>query len=139
VADPDWALRTGTATVIRLGDLRGRPVLVNLWATWCPPCVQEMASLERLADRVRDTRVAFLLVTTEEPAHVEGFLETHPVALPVVFEETLAPEAFGPVVLPTTVVLDARGRVVLRHRGATAWDTDEVERLLRALDREASR
>jgi thiol-disulfide isomerase/thioredoxin len=138
IPDPDWRLRTLAGEEFALGDTRGRPVLVNLWATWCPPCVEELASIDRLAQRVADTGVAFLLVTPEEAAPVREFLARRPLGVPVLLEGTLAPEAFGAIVLPTTFVLDAEGVIRLHHRGAADWDTPEVEALLRALSAEAS-
>lgn len=138
VPDPEWRLRTLAGEEIRLGDTRGGPVLVNLWATWCPPCVQELASIDRLAERVADSGVHFLLVTPEDEGPVREFLARRPLGVPVYLEGTLAPEAFGAIVLPTTFVLDGDGVIRLHHRGAAEWDTPEVEAFLRALAGEAS-
>ncbi len=138
VPDPDWRLRTLAGEEIALGDTRGAPVLVNLWATWCPPCVQELASIDRLAERVADAGVQFLLVTPEDEGPVREFLARRPLGVPVYLEGTLAPEALGAIVLPTTFVLDAQGVIRLHHRGAAEWDTAEVEEFLRALSAEAA-
>ena len=138
VPDPGWRLRTLNGREMALGDTRGRPVVLNLWATWCPPCVEELASIDRLAERVADAGVEFLLVTPEDEAPVRDFLARRRVDLPVYLEETLAPEALGVIVLPTTFILDARGAIRLHHRGAAEWDTPEVEAFLRALSAEAA-
>lgn len=138
VPDPGWRLRTLAGEEIALGDTRGAPVLVNLWATWCPPCVQELASIDRLAERVADAGVQFLLVTPEDEGPVREFLARRPLGVPVYLEGTLAPEALGAIVLPTTFVLDAQGVIRLHHRGAAEWATAEVEEFLRALSAEAA-
>lgn len=138
VPDPDWRLRNLAGEEIALGDTRGGPVLLNLWATWCPPCIQELASIDRLAERVADAGVRFLLVTPEDEGPVREFLARRPLGVPVYLEGTLAPEALGAIVLPTTFVLDSEGVIRLHHRGAAEWDTPEVEEFLRALSAEAS-
>jgi hypothetical protein len=69
---------------------------------------------------------------------VRDFLARRPLEVPVYLEATLAPEAFGTIVLPTTYVLDAKGVIRLHHRGAADWDTPEVEAFLRALSADAS-
>lgn len=130
--DPDWRLRTLDGEVFRLGDLRGRPVFVNLWATWCPPCVAELASIGRLADRVGDA-VAFVLVTHEDERLLREFMQRHAVPIEPVLEETLAPESLGAAALPHTVVIGPEGRLRMRHRGATMWDTPEMASWLAAL------
>lgn len=131
--DPDWTLRRLDGSTFTLGDLRGRPVFVNLWATWCPPCVEELPAIDRLARAVAETGVHFLLVSPEEGDRVRRFSERLALELSPVLEETLAPRAFGEMALPTTAILDARGRMVLLHRGAAAWDDPEIVALLREL------
>jgi thiol-disulfide isomerase/thioredoxin len=135
--DPTWALRTLDDEVFTLADLRGRPVFVNLWATWCPPCVAELASIERLAASVGDA-VSFVLASPEDHRTVRDFVRRHGLGMDPVLEESLAPESFGAVALPHTVILDSEGRLVLRHRGAADWDTDEVRALLVTLAGEAN-
>ena len=130
--DPEWTLRTLDGTTFTLGELRGRPVFVNLWATWCPPCIAELGSIEGLAASLGDS-VAFVLASPENADVVRAFVREHGLRIDPVLEETLAPESFGMSALPHTVVLDADGRMVLSHRGAADWDTPEVRELLRGL------
>ncbi|MBT8335134.1 MAG: TlpA family protein disulfide reductase [Gemmatimonadetes bacterium] len=136
--DPGWTLRTLDGDTFTLGELRGRPIFVNLWATWCPPCVAELGSIERLAENIGPS-VSFVLASPEDPRVVREFVRRHGLAVSPVVEETLAPEAFGASALPHTVILDAEGRLVLRHRGAADWDTAEVRALLEALARTDAR
>lgn len=138
VPDPGWTFRRLDGSTLTLGELRGRPVFVNFWATWCPPCVAELSTIGALAGRLADTEVAFVLVSAEETDAVRRFARRLPDVPSPVLEETLAPEAFGRLVLPTTAVLDHQGRLVLLHRGAEDWSIPEVEALLRRLDRQAA-
>jgi thiol-disulfide isomerase/thioredoxin len=112
---------------------RGEVVVLNAWATWCPPCVDEMDSFAALRDSVADTGVRFLFLTTEDREHVRRFLRLQGLDLPVAFERTRLPAAYGQFGLPTTWIIDREGRIVLRHPGAARWDTPEVEALLRHL------
>ena len=95
-----------------LGELGGDVLVVNLWATWCAPCVQEMPELERLQTRYGD-RVSVVALSNEDPATVAAFLARRPVALRVgtVGDSLPEPYASGYGALPTTFVLD-RERVV---------------------------
>lgn len=133
--DPGWTLRRLDGTTFTLGELRGRPVFVNFWATWCAPCVAELASIEALAAELDDTEVAFVLVSAEDAGVVREFSHRYAPGFPLVLEETLAPEGFGSLVLPTTAILDESGRMVLLYRGAEDWARPGVEVLLRRLDR----
>lgn len=136
-ADYDWTLRTLEGEVVSLERYRGWPVFLNVWATWCAPCVAELASIEALASRPEVAGVAFLLVSPEKPEVVDRFRRRLGLSLPVLVEETRMPRAWGLRALPTTWIVDAEGRVLLRHRGAADWDRPEVAALLEALAREA--
>ena len=132
-ADYDWTLRTLAGERIDLGAYRGRVLFINMWATWCPPCVAELASIGRLRDSLRTTDAAFLLVSPEQPEPVEAFLKRYRYDLPVFLEGTPLPDAFGLRALPTTYVVDRAGNIVVRHRGAADWDRESVRELLRSL------
>lgn len=135
-ADYDWTVRTLEGEAVSLERYRGRPLFLNLWATWCAPCVAELASIEALASRPEVAGVAFLLVSPEEPEVVDRFRRRLGLSLPVLIEGTRMPRAWGLRALPTTWIVDAEGRVALRHRGAADWDRPEVAALLEALARE---
>ena len=131
-----WALRTLEGETLRLEHFRGRVLFVNLWATWCPPCTAELASIQALADSLAgEPGVAVLLVSPETARPVARFVRRRALRAPVYLEETRAPARFGAVALPTTVVVDREGRIVLRRRGAADWDDPRVRALLRVLAR----
>lgn len=134
-ADFRWPLRTLEGRPVQLESLRGRVLFINLWATWCPPCVGELAGIQRLRDGLRDTDVEFLLVSPEDAETVRRFLRRQDRDLPVLLEGAPMPAAWGFRAVPTTWIVDRGGDIVLRHRGAAEWDREPIRALLRALSR----
>lgn len=133
-ADYDWTLRTLGGEQVSLDAYRGRVLFINMWASWCAPCVAEMAGIERLKNSMRDSEVEFLLVSPEDPAPVERFVKRYGYNLPIFLEVDPMPDAFGLQALPTTFVVDRAGNIVLKHRGAAEWDQEAVWAFLRSLD-----
>lgn len=125
----------GSATV---QDFAGRVTLVNLWATWCPPCIKEMPALDRLRQALADDpRVDVVTVNTERRGRAKAmnFMEDNKLyALePWSDERSALPRAIGVLGLPTTVILDPEGREIARLQGDAVWDSPEAESLLRRL------
>ena len=137
VAAPDFRLQDMDGEWHTLGDYRGKVVLVNFWATWCPPCRREMPSLERLYQALRDQPFVVLAINQWENAdHVFSFmgqLNVFP-TFPILFDpESRIAEDFGVKGLPTSFVIDRQGRVVYRAVGGRAFDHPEIERIIGTL------
>lgn len=130
---PDLALIGQDGTTRRLTELRGKPVLLHFWATWCPPCKKELPGLLELTeDLSREhhlTLVAVAMDKTWDP--IRAFLEG---ALPsqVVRSRPDAASAYEVATLPDTFLLDARGTMRLRFGGARDWSTDQAAAELRS-------
>lgn len=124
-----WDLRTSDGGIYDFNDARGEVVLVNFWATWCPPCVAEMPALHRLYEDYKD-KVVFLFVTGEEPEVVEKFLVRKGWDIPAYFPVTGVPEKMYSSSIPVTWVLDKNGYIVVGKRGAAAWNSDKVRDML---------
>jgi thiol-disulfide isomerase/thioredoxin len=122
---PGVTYRGRDGAVKHLGDFRGRWLLVNLWATWCAPCIKEMPSLERLQTRLGTTLTVVAISEDRNGAKaVDPFLAAHAIATLAI---GLDPEgdiaATLPVEgLPTSFLIDPQGRVVAKLEGATDWD-----------------
>ncbi|MDX1673443.1 MAG: TlpA disulfide reductase family protein [Longimicrobiales bacterium] len=135
-------LNGGTAT---LASLRGRPVIVNIWATWCPPCVREMPSLQRVYERFGGQGLEILAVAVddvpgvEQPdGRVEGivsrFVDEYGLTFPVLLDPTGTTERrYGTEYLPTTVLIDRRGRIVAAEIGGREWDRPPYLDMIEAL------
>jgi thiol-disulfide isomerase/thioredoxin len=120
-----------------LQDYRGKVVLINFWATWCPPCRREMPSLERLCQALADEPFEVLAVNQwETPDHVFAYLGQLDVfpSFQMLFDpKGEISQAFGVDGLPTSFVIDKQGRVVLRAIGGREFDHPEIQRLIREL------
>jgi thiol-disulfide isomerase/thioredoxin len=105
----------------KLGDYRGKVVLVNFWATWCGPCLTEMPLLEKTMAKYKDDQdVAFLALSTdEERSDVDPFIKQHKFKLPIAFAETLN-DHYRVSSIPTTIILDRKGEVAFRQAGFNA-------------------
>jgi thiol-disulfide isomerase/thioredoxin len=109
-----------------LADLSGRLVLVNFWATWCPPCRREMPSLERLYQQLRDRGLTVLAVDVGEDADTvfafTGQLEPAP-SFPLLLDpDSRAAQDWQVKGLPTSFLIDRQGRVIFRAVGGTEFD-----------------
>jgi thiol-disulfide isomerase/thioredoxin len=122
----------------QLAHFKGKPVLLNFWATWCEPCREEMPALHRLAVRGEGFGMKVLTVAVADNAkRVDEFLwEILPpkASLPVVHDrEQVISRAWGVTMLPTTLLLDKRHRIVARGHGAIDWDAPAHEQQLKSL------
>jgi thiol-disulfide isomerase/thioredoxin len=109
-----------------LAELRDRPLLINFWATWCPPCVKELPEIDRFAAR-QTQRLRVIGLAIDSLAPVQEFLKRQPVSFPIGlagFDGTDLSRSLGNTAggLPFTVLLDARGAVVQRKIGQTHYD-----------------
>ncbi len=111
---------------LTLGDFRGQVVLVNFWATWCEPCRREMPSLLRLERALSSDDFRLITISTDRQAAaiVRPFLEANGLGeLRAYFDpDRRAYAAFGSAAIPTTILIDRRGREIGRYRGWAEWD-----------------
>lgn len=114
---------------ISSADWQGKVVVVNFWATWCPPCKAEIPDLVALQDKYRDQLLVIGVSEDESsPGAVRAFMAEHHVNYPVVMSTPEVREAFpGVAALPTSFVIDPDGRVVQKHVGMLDAATTELE------------
>ena len=115
-----------------LASAAGEPLLVNLWATWCAPCVAELPTLQALGEREGGPRVIAVSQDMAPRGSVDAFLEQHRLGeLEVWHDPDMSLSgALGVQVLPTTILYDAQGREVWRYTGDLDWTGEEAARLL---------
>jgi len=132
---PDTMFHDPGGGDISLADFHGVPVLVNLWASWCAPCIQELPTLEKLEQaQAADGRLGVIAVSQDRApkASVDAFLADKGIARFAAFHdpEMALAGALGVQIMPTTVLYDADGREVWRYIGDLDWTSAEADKLL---------
>jgi len=134
-AVPELSLPDTRGEVHDLADYRGKVVLVNFWASWCPPCIKEMPGLQKLQAKLADRPFSILAVNVGEKRYdVWKFTKLVDFTLPTpldIYKRTF--NAWGAMVLPTSFLLDTRGQIRYWVQGDLEWDTPEVVLLIEEL------
>lgn len=117
-----------------LGDFRGKPLIINVWASYCPPCLAEMGSLERLSKRYGKQFNVIGISIDDYPERAQAFLGQAKTSFPHFIDHKLALEnMLGANRIPLTVLVDGQGRVLHKVFGAKEWDSPEtVEAIAKA-------
>jgi thiol-disulfide isomerase/thioredoxin len=132
---PDTVFKDPDGGEISLAEFRGNPVLLNLWATWCAPCVKELPTLDRLAERYEhDGQFAVITVSQDmgpQPSVAAFLTKLKLTRLSSFHDPKMALSgALGAEVLPTSILYDAQGREVWRYVGDLDWTGEEAAKLL---------
>ncbi len=127
-----WKLTDLENRSFNFEDQRGRIVLVNFWATWCPPCVAEMPSMQDLYNDYGD-KVTFMFVTSDDRQKVLNFLKRKNLDLPVYYPASETPKTLKSKLLPTTYIIDREGKIVVAETGAADWNSNETRALIDGL------
>ena len=134
-AAPDFNLPDMDGDALRLSDLRGKVVIVNFWATWCPPCREEMPSMQRAWEQIRAEGILMLGINVgEDEDTIFQFTADYPVDFPLLLDADSSVTGRWPVRgLPTTFVVDPAGRLVYQAIGSREWDDPDLLAKVRAL------
>jgi cytochrome c biogenesis protein CcmG/thiol:disulfide interchange protein DsbE len=126
-AAPDFTVHDSNRTVT-LSQLKGQVVVLNFWATWCPPCIEEMPSLVQMQERMRSKGVTVLAVSVDaDEKSYRQFLREHNVNLLSVRDgDQKSNELYGTSKFPETFVIDRKGVVRRKFIGAVDWTDPEV-------------
>jgi peroxiredoxin len=125
---PGFALPSRNG-VVTLDQFRGKVVLINFWATWCPPCVQEMPSLENLKKRMEGKAFQILAVSVDEEGWkpIERFVEKMPLSLPILLDlRGDVADLYGTSRLPESYLIDKNGTVVKKYLGPRDWTEPKI-------------
>ncbi|WP_037348642.1 TlpA disulfide reductase family protein [Sediminibacter sp. Hel_I_10] len=130
----DWKLKDVNGKDIHLSE--GKVMVINFWATWCPPCIAEMSSFEKLYEHYKDNNaVVFIFASQEETEIVEAFMKKKGYALPYYRPMTNPPKEFNVSSIPRTFVVDRFGTIVLDHSGVANWDSQQMRDIIDGLIR----
>lgn len=121
---PDFSLHTLDNRVVRLSDFNGRVVMLHFWATWCPPCVEEMPGIERLYKALKDNGLEILAVSVDEDgaSAVSPFMKKNNLTFPALLDPGRSvASGYGTFKFPETYVIDRLGIVRLKAVGSLDW------------------
>jgi thiol-disulfide isomerase/thioredoxin len=132
---PKFSLKNLAGEVVKSQDFAGKVVVINFWATWCPPCRAEMPSMEKAAQLLKDRNVVFIGVhvgkkTSSVGAFVKEFKLTFPIVLDIANEYVGRWPLRG---LPSTFIVDKQGKLAYKAIGGRKWDDVEILRTLTLL------
>ncbi|WP_053978385.1 TlpA family protein disulfide reductase [Mangrovimonas xylaniphaga] len=128
----NWKLEDNTGEILNFETCKGKVVLVNFWATWCPPCIAEMDSLEALYETYKD-EVVFIFVSTEDDAVVTEFLKKKDYSFKAYKPLQAPPNNFEVSTIPRTFLIDKNGAIVIDKTGAANWNSDTVKEQIESL------
>lgn len=129
IQDYSWNLRALNSSKINLEDARNEVIIINLWATWCPPCVAEMPSLQALYNDYGN-QVSFYFVSNEKSETLNRFMDRHSYSLPIFQPLEEAPAKLNSNSLPTTYVINKKGEILIKKTGVADWNSQKMRGLL---------
>lgn len=116
-----------------LKDLKGKVVFMNIWATWCPPCIAEMPSIDKLHKDIGDD-VAFVMLSVDQDFEkAKAFIKRKGYDLPIYAVAGNLPAMYQSTAIPTTFVIDKDGNLVLTHKGMADYSNSEFKKFLNSL------
>ena len=131
----DFALPTPDGLGFKLSEQRGKVVLVNFWATWCPPCLEEMPAMERLWRRHKDAGFVLVAISLDaDPKKVPPFVSARKFSFPIAVDPKMAvAERYGVRALPSSFVVDRQGMMAGVALGPRSWDDSAAHGLVQAM------
>ncbi|MGC1205834.1 MAG: TlpA disulfide reductase family protein [Flavobacteriaceae bacterium] len=125
IEDYNWELKNINGNVFNFKETKGKVVLINFWATWCPPCIAEMPSMQLLYADYKD-KVEFIFVSNESETVINNFLNKNKYTFEVFNSKSEYPEYFNIKSIPRTFIIDKKGHIVIDKSGAVNWNSDSV-------------
>lgn len=135
---PEFELRDTEGKLWRLTDLRGKVVLLNLWASWCDTCKEELPSIQRLIDSEKNNgKLLFVSVLyNDDPSKALAYLKANSFAFPILVDTSNVSRIYGITGVPETFVIDKKGIIKQHIVGPLQWDSADVKAVLTRLENE---
>ncbi len=124
-----WRLVDREGSGYDLSHAKGKVVFINIWASWCPPCVAEMPDLQLLY-KDYNKKVVFLFIARDKKERVGAFMEENQYDFPIFYELGSSPRQLSSNSLPTTYILDRQGKIIVSETGAAAWNSKATRAML---------
>ena len=124
-----WQLVDATGKIVSLQEYKGKMIFINFWATWCPPCIAEMPSMQKLYDDYKN-KIVFLFVTTDSFEKANKFSTKEGLSLPIYQSVSNPPLELESSTIPATYLIDKQGNVVTAKIGAADWNSESFREKL---------
>ncbi|KAA1243482.1 TlpA disulfide reductase family protein [Aquimarina sp. RZ0] len=121
----DWKLHGVNTESINFNTAKDKVVLLNYWATWCPPCIAEMPSLQELYNDYKE-KVVFVFLTQDDDPELNKFMDDKDYDYPIYRSLSDHPAPFVSKTIPATYLIDKKGAIIVNKVGAADWNTDKV-------------
>jgi thiol-disulfide isomerase/thioredoxin len=125
LADYDWTVQSLDGQDFKMTEAKGKVVFLNFWATWCPPCVAEMPSIQRLHEKLKDDGIAFVCISNEEASKINQFVREKGFTFPIYTMRGAPPAIFKTRGIPSTFILSPDGKIAFKHVGSAKWDDEK--------------
>jgi thiol-disulfide isomerase/thioredoxin len=129
-SDYRFAMKTADGKTVSLNDFRGDVVFVNVWASWCPPCVAEMPTIETLYENVgNQENIRFIMLSMDEKRQkAVDFMESRAFSMPYYFPASSMPAEFRSQYLPTTYIVSKKGQIIYKKEGIADYSSTNFAR-----------
>ena len=133
----DFKLLDLNGNEVNLSDYQGKVIMLNFWATWCPPCRREMPSMEALYKKMEGSNFVMIAVNIQEKSSVvKEFIQKNKYTFPVILDENgEASNKYQIRAIPTTYIIDTKGKVAGVFTGARDWDSKNVVNIFKELSK----
>jgi thiol-disulfide isomerase/thioredoxin len=129
----DWNLRTLSGTQINLEkEYEDKVIFINFWATWCPPCIAEMPTIEKLYQKFKD-RIGFACISNESLDIIKEFKTKNNYSFTMYQSEMEIPAEFNLTIIPATFIIARDRRIAIKHEGPADWSHQKLIEYLEAL------
>ncbi|GAB3199636.1 thiol-disulfide isomerase/thioredoxin [Pontibacter aydingkolensis] len=134
-AGAGFKMQTLDGKQVNFENLKGKVVFMNIWATWCPPCVAEMPNIQKLYEKVGSDKIAFVMLSVDEGGveKVKKFIDKKGFTFPVYMPAGPMPQEFYSNAIPTTFIISPEGEIVAKQEGMADYDNQEVRDFLQGM------
>ncbi|MFC2125339.1 TlpA family protein disulfide reductase [Bacteroidota bacterium] len=134
IADYGFRVVDADGSIIDVSEWKGRVIFLNIWATWCPPCIAEMPGINKLYNDIHKEDIIFLMLSVDEDFQKAiDFVKRKEFDFPVYGLYSSVPAVYSGKVIPTTYVISPEGRIMIRKEGMADYDSESFRSFLRSM------
>ncbi|NVK51502.1 MAG: TlpA family protein disulfide reductase [Flavobacteriaceae bacterium] len=129
ITNINWQLKGLNTKNVNFSTVKNKPVFISFWATWCPPCMAEMPSMQKLYKDYKG-KVVFLFITNEDWETIAKFYAKHQYNFPTYNQLTSMPKELESTTIPATFIISKNGKIIVDKKGSANWNSYKIRTLL---------